>query len=85
MRHERDHEGRAEEHFLPAGPFAILPLKRDAHGHRSSIVWTEEKEEAERIVALDDAGFHAELEKRFGLMLGDIEAVGPRRAFPLGL
>ena len=25
--HERDHEGRAEEHFLPAGPFAILPLK----------------------------------------------------------
>ena len=26
VEHERDHEGRAEEHFLPAGPFAILPL-----------------------------------------------------------
>ena len=25
--HERPHNGRAEEHFLPAGPFAILPLK----------------------------------------------------------
>ena len=85
VRHERDHNGRAEEHFLPAGPFAILPLKRDATGHRSSIVWTEEANEAERIVALDDAGFHAELEKRFGLHLGEIEAVGPRRAFPLGL
>ena len=24
--HERDHHGRAEQHFLPAGPFAILPL-----------------------------------------------------------
>ena len=37
--HERDHQGRAEEHFLPAGPFAILPLKRDpVVGHRSSIV-----------------------------------------------
>jgi 2-octaprenyl-6-methoxyphenol hydroxylase len=24
--HERDHGGRAEEHFLPGGPFAILPL-----------------------------------------------------------
>ena len=35
--HERDHEGRAEEHFLPAGPFAILPLT----GKRASIVWTE--------------------------------------------
>ena len=86
VQHERDHHGRAEEHFLPAGPFAILPLKRDpVIGHRSSIVWTEDKREAERIVALDDAGFHAELEKRFGLHLGEIEAVGPRRAFPLGL
>ena len=85
VRHERDHNGRAEEHFLPAGPFAILPLKRDATGHRSSIVWTEEADEAERIVALDDVGFHAELERRFGLHLGEIAAVGPRRAFPLGL
>lgn len=85
VRHERDHNGRAEEHFLPAGPFAILPLKRDEIGHRSSIVWTERAGEAERIIGLDDQGFHAELEKRFGLHLGEIEAVGPRRAFPLGL
>ena len=84
--HERDHEGRAEEHFLPAGPFAILPLKHDpVLGHRSSIVWTEDKREAERIVALPDAEFHAELERRFGLHLGEIKAVGPRRAFRLGL
>ncbi len=79
--HERDHNGRAEEHFLPAGPFAILPLT----GRRSSIVWTEETKEAERLVALPDADFHSELEKRFGLKLGDIEVAGPRRAFPLGL
>ena len=59
--HERDHNGRAEEHFLPAGPFAILPLK----GKRSSIVWTEEEKEAERIVALPDAEFHAETRKAF--------------------
>jgi 2-octaprenyl-6-methoxyphenol hydroxylase len=79
--HERSHEGRAEEHFLPAGPFAILPLRLN----RSSIVWTEESTEAERIVALPDAAFHDELEKRFGLALGDITVVGPRRTFPLGL
>jgi len=79
--HERDHHGRAEEHFLPAGPFAILPLK----GRRSSLVWTEETREAERIVALNDEEFHAELERRFGLHLGEIKAEGPRRAFPLGL
>jgi 2-octaprenyl-6-methoxyphenol hydroxylase len=79
--HEREHHGRAEEHFLPAGPFAILPLT----GKRSSIVWTEEEKEAERIVALPDAEFHAETERRFGLRLGDIEIAGPRRAYPIGL
>ena len=81
VEHELDHEGRAEEHFLPAGPFAILPLT----GKRSSLVWTEKTAEAERIIALDEAGFHAELEKRFGLKLGDISAVGPRAAFPLAM
>jgi 2-octaprenyl-6-methoxyphenol hydroxylase len=81
VQHERDHHGRAEEHFLPAGPFAILPLK----GRRSSIVWTEETAEAERIVALPEPQFQTELERRFGLHLGDIKAVGPRRAYPLGL
>jgi 2-octaprenyl-6-methoxyphenol hydroxylase len=79
--HERDHNGRAEEHFLPAGPFAILPLTRN----RSSIVWTESKADAARIVALSDAEFLAELEQRFGLHLGDLALAGPRRAFPLGL
>jgi 2-octaprenyl-6-methoxyphenol hydroxylase len=84
--HERDHGGRAEEHFLPAGPFAILPLPSDpAIGHRSSIVWTEATQEAQYIVALPDEDFHAELERRFGLHLGQIAAVGPRRVHPLGL
>jgi 2-octaprenyl-6-methoxyphenol hydroxylase len=78
--HERDHNGRAEEHFLPAGPFAILPLK----GRRSSIVWTERAQEAQRIVALPDDAFHVELEQRFKLQLGAIEAIGDRRVHPLG-
>ena len=78
--HERDHNGRAEEHFLPAGPFAILPLT----GRRSSIVWTETTAEAERIMALPDDAFHAELERRFKLHLGEITSVGPRRVHPLG-
>jgi 2-octaprenyl-6-methoxyphenol hydroxylase len=79
--HEREHNGRAEEHFLPAGPFAILPLT----GNRVSIVWTESNREAERMIALPDEEFHTELEKRFGLHLGDLKVVGPRKAFPLGL
>ncbi len=78
--HTRDHQGRAIEHFLPAGPFAILPLKNN----RASLVWVEDNAEAARIIALPDAEFHAELEKRFGLHLGDLQVVGPRQAYPLG-
>jgi 2-octaprenyl-6-methoxyphenol hydroxylase len=79
--HERPHNGRAEEHFLPAGPFAILPLK----GNRSSLVWTERTKDAESLIASDDLVFEAELERRFGLKLGDLRVEGQRRAFPLGL
>jgi len=77
--HERDHQGRAEEHFLPAGPFAILPLT----GKRSSLVWTERRTDAARIVALAEEEFHGELEQRFGLHLGEVRALDKPRAFPL--
>jgi len=81
VRHERPHNGRAEEHFLPAGPFAILPLT----GNRSSIVWTERTAAAERLVAGDPLIFEVELEQRFGLKLGEIAVEGKPRAWPLGL
>ncbi len=84
--HERPHEGRAEEHFLPAGPFATLPLKPDEKGiNRSSIVWVERTEDAERLVAGDDLVFETELERRFGLQLGEIHVTDKPRAWPLGL
>jgi 2-octaprenyl-6-methoxyphenol hydroxylase len=78
--HERDHGGRAVQHFLASGPFAMLPLA----GKRSSIVWTEKSEDAERLVALPANEFHAELERRFGLQFGEIEMLSPPRAYPLG-
>jgi 2-octaprenyl-6-methoxyphenol hydroxylase len=79
--HERPHEGRAYEHFLPAGPFAILPLK----GHRSSLVWTEQESDARRLLEMDEFFFEVELEQRFGHQLGEISVDGPRKGFPLGL
>jgi 2-octaprenyl-6-methoxyphenol hydroxylase len=79
--HERPHRGRAIQHFLPAGPFAILPLT----GNRSSIVWTEEKTRGDAIVAASEAEFVAELTKRFGHRLGKIELAGSRQSFPLDL
>jgi 2-octaprenyl-6-methoxyphenol hydroxylase len=75
------HHGKAVQHFLPSGPFAILPLT----GNRSSIVWTETKEQGDAIMALDEAGFLGELGKRFGHRLGAISLTGPRQAFPLDM
>src|SRR4029077_8636853 len=48
VRHQHPHHGIAIEHFMRAGPFAILPMT----GNRSSIVWTERGELAPRLVAL---------------------------------
>jgi 2-octaprenyl-6-methoxyphenol hydroxylase len=81
VEHERPHNGCAEEHFLPSGPFAILPLKNN----RSSLVWTERTADADRLVAADDLIFEEELERRFGHKLGGLKVIGGKRAFPLGL
>ncbi|MFS8036478.1 ubiquinone biosynthesis hydroxylase [Xanthobacter sp. AM11] len=78
--HERAHEGRAEEHFLPAGPFATLPLP----GNRCSIVWTERTADAERMLALPALAFQEEFEQRFGHRLGWVKPVSTPRAYPLG-
>jgi 2-octaprenyl-6-methoxyphenol hydroxylase len=79
--HERPHRGVAYEQFLPTGPFAILPMT----GNRASLVWTERTAEAQRIVALPEAEFTAELIRRFGNHLGDVAAIGPRWSYPLRL
>lgn len=81
VEHERDHGGRAEEHFLPGGPFAILPLK----GNRASLVWTEPTDVAERLVKGDPLVFAVELERRFGHRLGAMRVIDEPQAFPLGL
>lgn len=79
VEHERPHNGVAYEHFLPAGPFAILPMT----GNRASLVWTEEKAKAPALLALDEDRFNEELARRFGAHLGAVQATGPRWSYPL--
>ncbi|WP_248307336.1 ubiquinone biosynthesis hydroxylase [Bosea sp. FBZP-16] len=82
--HERPHEGRAVEHFLPSGPFAILPLADGGKlGHRSSIVWTERSENVPALLALDESDLLLEVERRFGLELGEIALESSPGAYPL--
>ncbi|GBQ11176.1 UbiH/UbiF/VisC/COQ6 family ubiquinone biosynthesis hydroxylase [Swaminathania salitolerans] len=84
IHHERPHEGRALEHFLPEGPFARLPLPAtDAHPHRSAIVWAEATRRAERFHALDEAGFAHAIMQRLGDDVGAATPVGRRWIYPL--
>lgn len=81
VRLERDHGGVAHEHFLPGGPFAILPLT----DRRASLVWTETTRRAEALRAASDEAFHAHLMRRFGPFLGAATVEGPRFVYPLSL
>ncbi|MBW8709342.1 MAG: FAD-dependent monooxygenase [Alphaproteobacteria bacterium] len=79
VEHERPHNGVAYEHFLPSGPFAILPMT----GNRSSLVWTEDKKKAPGLLALNEEEFNTELSRRFGAHLGKTRSAGLRWSYPL--
>jgi 2-octaprenyl-6-methoxyphenol hydroxylase len=73
------HGGVAIQHFLPGGPFAILPMT----DNRACITWSSANDEAQRIRGLDDAAFLAELDQRIGGRFGTIALAGPRQSWPL--
>ncbi|MCJ2014887.1 FAD-dependent monooxygenase [Methylobacterium sp. J-076] len=84
--HARPHGGRAFEHFLPSGPFAILPLPDGgALGHRSSIVWTERKADAGALLSGGPDEVLGEIGRRFTHDLGDIALERGPHSYPLSL
>ena len=78
---EKDIDFTAYERFTQQGPLAILPV---ADG-RAGFVWTVAEDDADRIMALDDDTFLAELQQQFGYRLGTFSRVGKRASYPLVL
>ena len=76
---EKDINNVAYERFTEQGPLAILPV---ADG-RAGFVWTVSEDDAERVMALDDQAFLAELQEQFGYRLGTFSKVGKRASYPL--
>ena len=81
IRHEKSHEGLAQERFLPAGPFAVLPMT----GNRSSLVWVEPDDRVDTYLTLPDGEFAQEITERVGTYLGSITVEGKRFSYPLSL
>ena len=77
----RPHKGVAHEHFLPSGPFAILPLTED----RASLVWTERADRGRALAAARPEVFHAHLNRRFGDFVGPATLDGKVFVYPLAL
>jgi 2-octaprenyl-6-methoxyphenol hydroxylase len=80
IKHEKPHMGLAYEHFIPTGPFAVLPLSQN----RSSLVWAEPNDLAPVYMKMNEADFNAEIAKRINY-LGKIEALPGRWSYPLEL
>lgn len=84
VRTAQSHRYTAWQRFSQTGPLAFLPLAAESGDeHYCSIVWSQDTEEARRLMELDDATFTAELEQAIERELGAIEAVSQRFAFPL--
>ena len=81
VEHELPHNGVAHQFFMPGGPLAILPLT----GNRSAIVWSEQTDRANAMMALDDKEFLEALKPAFGSFLGALKLAGKRGTYPLGL
>ena len=79
------HGGVAFERFTDSGPMAILPLSPLQGENRGALVWTQPAEQADTVLALEDAAFLAALQQRFGYRLGHFVRVGARNAYPLSL
>jgi 2-octaprenyl-6-methoxyphenol hydroxylase len=80
VHHQKSHEGTAVEHFMPTGPFAILPLKDQ---NFSSIVWTINSSKKDVIMNLPRDEFTYLVQQNFGEFFGNIEIKGKIAAFPL--
>lgn len=81
IEHELPHYGVAHEHFLPSGPFAILPMQ----GNRSSVVWSLKEDLSPALMAMSPKDFAAAMQEKFGDSLGTIKLSSQRWCYPLGV
>lgn len=76
---DRAPDGTAYERFSDQGPVALLPM---AGGHYGAICGVA-RDDAGRVLALDDAAYADYFQQRFGWRAGRVRRVGARSGYPL--
>ena len=85
VRTARSHEFTAWQRFLETGPVAFLPLAAagESEFRHSSVVWSTQPDEAEKLLRLPDEQFRARLAFAIEHRLGEVEWSDRRFRFPL--
>jgi 2-octaprenyl-6-methoxyphenol hydroxylase len=93
--HDQPHNGRAVEHFMADGPFAVLPFTDTADGvHRSAVVWTRALNARQRRqvrnrdlseIKLPPDDLHAAIARRLDARYGAMSILGNWDHYPLSL
>lgn len=83
VRCEKPHQETAWQRFTDDGPLALLPLQHSDGKNWCSIVWSVPEEQAQKIMALDDAAFCTALGAACEHRLGHIEHADQRYSIPL--
>lgn len=77
--HAQDHHCTSTEFHRPGGPFTIVPLP----GQRSSVVWVEKHDDAERFMAMSKQDFTQAVQDRSRGIVGDITLACTPQSWPL--
>ena len=80
---QHPHQDTAWQCFMPTGPLALLPLPSGDGQYFCSIVWSQQEDAAEALLALDDEAFCDALGRASEFRLGRVLGTAQRFAFPL--
>lgn len=80
---ENPNQLTAWQRFMPTGPLAFLPLNTIGDAYCCSLVWSQDTEEAERLMALDDKEFCQQLSRASEHCLGEVLKTEKRYLIPL--
>ena len=79
----RAHQGLARQWFRSPDVLALLPFDTPQPGHSFALVWSVPDARARHLLALDAAGFEAQLMLASGGAAGELKLASARAAWPL--